>query len=171
MRFTPARNESVVAGGFGRGDESRADRGVQPPRLRARAPQRGHAAHPHLRGRPALACATTSKADTSRHQRRAALGGQVQGQRGPRRFVRLQIPSPQPIFFHLDEVEVYGPGPDAKNLALHRPADQSSLSIWSTAKPLGRRPTARVYPPPSLSSADAGRRPTCRQPAWTVSPC
>jgi hypothetical protein len=24
------------------------------------------------------------------------------------RFVRLQIPSPQPIFFHLDEVEIYG---------------------------------------------------------------
>lgn len=50
------------------------------------------------------------------------------------RFVRLQAPSEQPLFFHLDEVEVYGPGTDGKNLALGRPADQSSLSPWSTAK-------------------------------------
>lgn len=53
------------------------------------------------------------------------------------RFVRLQLRSDQPIFFHLDEVEVHGPGPTSRNLALHRPADQSSLSPWSTAK---RRP-------------------------------
>ena len=50
------------------------------------------------------------------------------------RFVRLQIPSRQPIFFHLDEVEIYGPGDAPTNLALHQPADQSSLSQWSTAK-------------------------------------
>ncbi|MBM4091548.1 MAG: hypothetical protein FJ276_19290, partial [Planctomycetes bacterium] len=50
------------------------------------------------------------------------------------RFVRLQIPSAQPIFFHLDEVEVFGPAEPARNLALHQPADQSSLSQWSTAK-------------------------------------
>jgi len=50
------------------------------------------------------------------------------------RFVRLQVPSAKPIFFHLDEVEIYGPGPNARNLALHQPADQSSLSQWSTAK-------------------------------------
>ena len=50
------------------------------------------------------------------------------------RFIRLQIPSSQPILFHLDEVEVYGPNDPTKNLALHQPADQSSLSQWSTAK-------------------------------------
>ncbi len=50
------------------------------------------------------------------------------------RFVRLQIPSSQPIFFHLDEVEIYGPGDTSKNLALRQVADQSSLSPWSTAK-------------------------------------
>lgn len=50
------------------------------------------------------------------------------------RFVRLQLPSAQPLFFHLDEVEIFGPGPNPRNLALHRPADQSSLSPWSTAK-------------------------------------
>jgi hypothetical protein len=50
------------------------------------------------------------------------------------RFVRLQIPSDKPIFFHLDEVEVCPPGENAKNIALHKPADQSSVSQWSTAK-------------------------------------
>ena len=47
------------------------------------------------------------------------------------RFVRLQIRSDAPIWFHLDEVEVYGPDDAKKNLALKRPARQSSLSQWS----------------------------------------
>lgn len=55
------------------------------------------------------------------------------------RFVRLQIPSDQPILFHLDEVEIYGPDDPSRNLALHQPADQSSLSQWSTAKVHKRR--------------------------------
>ena len=49
------------------------------------------------------------------------------------RFVRIQLPSAAPIFLHLDEVEIYAPG-DAQmktNLALGRPADQSSRSPWS----------------------------------------
>ncbi len=50
------------------------------------------------------------------------------------RFIRLMIPSPAPIFFHLDEVEIYALGDDAKNIALGQPADQISLSPWSTAK-------------------------------------
>lgn len=62
------------------------------------------------------------------------------------RFVRLQIPSEQPVFFHLDEVEVFGPDAEGSNLALHRPADQSSASQWSTAKPLGRNRDPRRYP-------------------------
>ncbi len=49
-------------------------------------------------------------------------------------FVRLQIPSKNPIWFHLDEVEVYGRDAPKKNLALKRPADQSSISQWSTVK-------------------------------------
>jgi hypothetical protein len=57
---------------------------------------------------------------------------------GPRelaaRYVRLQVRSASPIFFHLDEVEVYGPADPAKNLALGKPADQSSVSQWSTVK-------------------------------------
>ena len=50
------------------------------------------------------------------------------------RFVRLQIASSAPVFFHLDEVEIYGPADPGKNLALRRPADQSSTSQWSTVK-------------------------------------
>ncbi len=50
------------------------------------------------------------------------------------RFIRLAIPSAAPIFLHLDEVEIYALGDDAANIALGRPADQSSLSPWSTKK-------------------------------------
>ncbi|MFV1964890.1 MAG: discoidin domain-containing protein [Pirellulaceae bacterium] len=44
------------------------------------------------------------------------------------RHVRLQLPGKN--YFHLDEVEIYGVGSD-KNVALHRPATQSSTSPWS----------------------------------------
>jgi len=56
------------------------------------------------------------------------------------RFVRLQIPSRQPIWFHLDEVEIYPAGDVRKNIALGRPANQSSISQWSTAKVRSRQP-------------------------------
>ena len=71
------------------------------------------------------------------------------------RFVRLQIPSGQPIFFHLDEVEIYGPADATKNLALHQPADQSSLSQWSTAED----PQAAGFPDRWLSSSAAASWP------------
>lgn len=44
------------------------------------------------------------------------------------RYVRLQLPGKS--YFHLDEVEAYAPG-GAANLALGRPATQSSVSQWS----------------------------------------
>ena len=53
------------------------------------------------------------------------------------RFVRLQIPSAKQVYFHLDEVEIYGPAQPDRNLALHRPATQSSLSRWSKKAVLG----------------------------------
>lgn len=57
------------------------------------------------------------------------------------RFVRLQLPGTS--YFHLDEVEVYAVGQPA-NIALHKPADQSSVSQWSVRH---KRPTAeRKYP-------------------------
>ncbi|MCL4202337.1 MAG: discoidin domain-containing protein [Pirellulaceae bacterium] len=62
------------------------------------------------------------------------------------RWVRLQIPSDQPLWFHLDEVEIYGPDDPAKNLALHAAADQSSLSPWSVSKPRGPAVGAAEFP-------------------------
>ena len=62
------------------------------------------------------------------------------------RFLRLQIPSVKPIFFHLDEVEVFGRDALKKNIALNCPADQSSLSPWSVARDLGQEPVPMVFP-------------------------
>ncbi len=50
------------------------------------------------------------------------------------RYVKLTIPSDDPIFLHLDEVEIYAAEASDENIALHRPADQSSLSMWSVRK-------------------------------------
>jgi hypothetical protein len=47
----------------------------------------------------------------------------------PARFVRLQHPTK--TWFHLDEVEVYPTSAPQKNIALGKPADQSSASRWS----------------------------------------
>ena len=63
------------------------------------------------------------------------------------RYVRLQIPSPQPIFLHLDEVEIFGANAPDKNLALGKRADQSSVSPWSTTKVTGVNPAAPVVCP------------------------
>ena len=52
------------------------------------------------------------------------------------RFVRIQLPGR--TFLHLDEVEVIGKS--GGNLALHRPADQSSLSPWSAVHGRNDRP-------------------------------
>ncbi len=80
------------------------------------------------------------KAWTKRYANSRHFGGV--GQAGPlvvrferlaARFVRIMVAGDKPIYFHLDEVEVYG-AEAGKNLALRRPADQSSLSPWSTAK-------------------------------------
>jgi hypothetical protein len=59
------------------------------------------------------------------------------------RFVRIQLPGPQ--WLHLDEVEVYGQADPNRNLALGRPADQSSTSQWSKGK-IAVDPDAIEYP-------------------------
>ena len=70
----------------------------------------------------------------------------------PARFVRLQQPAGQ--YFHLDEVEVYrADGND--NVALHRPADQSSVSQWSK-------------PHTPLVAAAAAPTPAAQEPAYPV---
>ena len=48
------------------------------------------------------------------------------------RYVRLWLSGK--TYFHLDEVEIFAPG-GTKNLALRKPADQSSVSQWSQAAP------------------------------------
>ena len=58
----------------------------------------------------------------------------LKGARG--RFVRIQLPGTD--YLHLDEVEVYGVSGKA-NLAVGKPADQSSVSQWSTAGPAKTR--------------------------------
>ena len=45
------------------------------------------------------------------------------------RFVRCQME--KQVSFHLDEVEVYAADDPARNIALHKPADQSSAGRWS----------------------------------------
>jgi hypothetical protein len=47
------------------------------------------------------------------------------------RFIRLQLPGRS--YFHLDEVEVYAAG-ENRNVALNRPATQSSISQWSATR-------------------------------------
>ena len=53
----------------------------------------------------------------------------LQGQ--PGRFVRLSVPGKNRL--HLDEVEVFATTDPQKNVALHQPADESSVSQWSVA--------------------------------------
>ncbi len=59
------------------------------------------------------------------------------------RFVRLQLPARD--YLHLDEVQVFAAGPE-KNIALGKPATQSSVSQWSVAKNPGAEwePVLRV---------------------------
>jgi hypothetical protein len=45
------------------------------------------------------------------------------------RHVRIQLPGK--AWLHLDEVEVYGQADPKRNIAVNRPADQSSASEWS----------------------------------------
>ena len=47
------------------------------------------------------------------------------------RWVRIRLISDEPLWHHLDQVEVYGSADPQKNLAAGRPADQSSISPWS----------------------------------------
>jgi len=79
------------------------------------------------------------------------------------RFVRCQIPGSS--YFHLDEVEVFGPDDAKTNLALGRPADQISTSQWSVdhrrlkkPKPTPARPAATDPPLDRLAERWAQRR-------------
>lgn len=58
------------------------------------------------------------------------------------RYVKLSIPGQN--YFHLDEVEVY-PQNSNENVALRKPATQSSISQWSTRKSITGN-TAKKHP-------------------------
>jgi len=62
------------------------------------------------------------------------------------RFVRLQIHSEQPIFFHLDEVEIYSFDTPNENIALWKPANQISISQWSVSKRSNRDDDSDLFP-------------------------
>ena len=48
------------------------------------------------------------------------------------RYVRIQLP--YIAYLHLDEVQVYGAADPGKNIALHKPTGQSSVSQWSVSR-------------------------------------
>lgn len=73
----------------------------------------------------------------------------VAPQGAPARFVRVQIPAVS--YLHLDEVEVYATGA-AENIALHKPATQSSVSEWS------RRHEGTTAAPPIALAVQRGRK-------------
>ena len=81
----------------------------------------------------------------------AAFGGQpdnnplVVPMNGARaRFVRLQLPRQD--YLHFDEVEVYAAGDGQANIALWKPADQSSVSPWSVRHYRPSEGTEALYP-------------------------
>jgi hypothetical protein len=77
------------------------------------------------------------------------------------RFVRIQLP--EKTWLHLDEVEVYGAAAPEENLARGRPADQSSVSQWSTAG-------ATVKKTPGVVSAEHPPGPSGKRHGESFSP-
>jgi len=67
------------------------------------------------------------------------------------RYVRLQ--APDDTWMHLDEVQVFGGDDSGRNLALNRPATQSSVSSWST-----RKKTPPVADTELLADVPSGRQ-------------
>ena len=62
------------------------------------------------------------------------------------RFIRLQIPSNNKIFFHLDEVEIYSFDKPKENIALWMMTEQSSTSPWSVNKFIQREKDNTLFP-------------------------
>ncbi len=79
----------------------------------------------------------------------------IQVDQQPARFVRVQLPGTE--YLHLEEVEVYGVANDA-NIALHKPADQSSISPWSTCETADEAPKAEPDSYPIREVIERGLR-------------
>ncbi len=71
----------------------------------------------------------------------------------PARWVRVQLPGRE--YLHLEEVEVYPVGGE-QNLALHKPANQSSLSGWSTSKSASDTPQLEPESYPVQEAVERG---------------
>jgi hypothetical protein len=71
------------------------------------------------------------------------------------RFLRVQLP--RKTWLHLDEVEVYSAADPKENLARGRPADQSSVSQWSTAGAAAAKKTHRFVSPKGPEGAPPKR--------------
>jgi hypothetical protein len=80
----------------------------------------------------------------------------VQLRNAQARFIRTALPGTE--YLHLNEVEVYGTEAPEQNLALGKPATQSSVSQWSTApadwKPGLQAEAAKIEVPRALKRAD-----------------
>jgi hypothetical protein len=75
---------------------------------------------------------------------------------GTTRFIRCQLNGSS--YFHLDEVEVFGPDDAKTNLALGRPADQISTSPWSVDHSPVKKTAAVKKPAAAAPTADLSRR-------------
>jgi len=75
------------------------------------------------------------------------------------RFVRLTLPGTS--YFHLDEVEVFAAADPKRNIALGKPADQSSVSQWSAvheAKAIAKGAEEKRRDFPFAIVAERGRK-------------
>jgi hypothetical protein len=80
----------------------------------------------------------------------------LRGKQVVARWVRCQVP--KQVSFHLDEVEVYGAADPQKNIALNKPADQSSAGRSSRPHAAAGAPPADTYPPARTAEAIARAR-------------
>ena len=142
------RCESLVAGRSGRPRRDRTRRRLQPLRWQRPgagvATQRRHLRRRHGVGNRLPAFRRILWRRTGWQTPVAELNG------ASARWVRVQLP--EKGYLHLDEVEVYARGTEA-NVAIGKPADQSSVSAWSQ--------TARVkyrLPCPQRRNTTSGRQ-------------
>ena len=73
------------------------------------------------------------------------------------RYLRIQLPGK--TYLHLDEVEIYQPG-GRRNIALRKPATQSSASAWSTKSTMVSVAAAASKDPAKAAGAESTLEPT-----------
>ena len=138
-----AGTESVVAGRLGPIDAAGSPRRLQPARLRTRAPQRRHVDRVDVGRRAEW---------TKRYDNQGKHFGGISGQNRwrwrshPANSGRGSCVCRSPARSRSSSTWTKSSlrrGRPGENLALHKPADQSSISIWSTSKLIGPPPAGR----------------------------